>query len=192
MATAQTKLLTAEEFFEFVHRPGNRDRFFELYRGEIIEMPPPNRRHGSICEKVAWTLGSYARQRQKGDVCTNDTGFIVERDPDTVRGPDVTFYDDVQTFDELPVKYEELPPKVAVEVLSPTDTWARMTRRITQMLRRGVALVWVVDPADRSVTVYRPGKEPYVVEEHEELTGDDVLPGFRCRVADFFTLPGQA
>jgi Uma2 family endonuclease len=64
-------------------------------------------------------------------------------------------------------------------------------RKIMDYLQNGVELVWLIDPETRNVTVHRPGKQPYVVEEGHELTGEDVLPDFRCRVADFFTLPGD-
>jgi Uma2 family endonuclease len=80
---------------------------------------------------------------------------------------------------------------LAVEVLSPDDRSGRMTRRVSQFLRKGIPLVWIVDPEGRDVTVHRPGREPYVLDEQDEITGEDVLPGFRCRVADLFRLPGE-
>lgn len=82
-------------------------------------------------------------------------------------------------------------PALVVETLSPDDPWGEVTKRITRFLSRGVPLVWLVDPAGRTVTVYRQGQLPQVVEEDEELTGSDVLPDFRWRVADFFYLPGE-
>src|SRR5271167_23618 len=97
MATVPIKLMTAEEFYEWVHRPENRDRFFELERGEVVEMPPPSKYHGFVCGNVSGVLRAYAIQRQKGYPCTNDSGFLVESDPDTVRGADVSFYEDEQT-----------------------------------------------------------------------------------------------
>jgi Uma2 family endonuclease len=80
MATIQTRLMTAEEFYEWAHRPENRDKPFELERGEVVEMSRPGKRHGMICGNVAGILRNYAVQRQKGYVCTNDTGVVVERD----------------------------------------------------------------------------------------------------------------
>jgi Uma2 family endonuclease len=78
---------------------------------------------------------------------------------------------------------------LAVEILSPNDRAARVVRKITDYLKNGVGLVWLVDPEDRTVTVYRPDKGPFVVEGDQELTGEDILPGFRCRAAEFF-FPG--
>jgi Uma2 family endonuclease len=124
-------------------------------------------------------------------VASNDSGVILERDPDTVRGPDVAVYEDAETFEELHPKYGEVPPLLAVEVLSPDDRADRVTRKVMDYLKNGVVLVWLVDFEARTVTVYRPKNGPRLVGEDEELTGEDVLPGFRCRVADFFLLPSQ-
>jgi Uma2 family endonuclease len=185
------KLMTAEQFFDWVHRPTNENKWFELVRGEVIELPPPGRPHGVVTGNAVWILGGYVRKRRKGYLASNDAGVILERDPDTVRGPDVALYEDAQSFEGLPAKYGEIPPRLAVEVLSPDDRADRLMHKITDYLRTGVALVWLIDPELRTVTVYRPDKGPRVYHENEELTGEDVLPGFRCGVADFFYMPEQ-
>jgi Uma2 family endonuclease len=192
MATAATKTMTAEEFFEWSHRPENRDRHFELEEGEIVDMSLPGQRHGVVCGNASWILGTFTRQRKKGFVCTNDTGLILERDPDTVRGADVALYDEVKRYEELNIKYTEGLPLLAVEVLSPNDKISKMMRRIEQFLAKGVALVWMLDPEARSVTVFRAGQPHFVLEENEQLTGMDVLPDFRCKVSEFFVMPSEA
>ena len=191
MAAVATKPMTADEFYDFVHRPENRDRIFELEQGEVVETSLPGKKHGLICANVSGILGNFAKARKRGYVCSNDTGVIVERDPDTVRGPDLLFFDDVMTFDDVDEKYGETPPLLAVEVLSPNDKAGRVNRRIQQQLRFGTALVWQVDPESLTVTVHRPGMDFYVLDDTEELTGDGVLPEFRCRIAEFFQLPGS-
>jgi Uma2 family endonuclease len=185
-----TKPMTAEEFYEWVHRPENANRWFELVRGELIELPPPVKPHGRVCINVGYQLEMYVRQRDNGYVTSNDSGVILERDPDTVRGPDVALYEDACSFEELHPKYGEVPPRLAVKVLSPNDKAGKVLSKITDYLKSGVELVWLIDPEDRKATVYRPDKSPYEVKGDEELTGDDVLPGFRCRVAEFFFVPG--
>ncbi len=191
MATVTTESMTAEEFFRWVHLPENKDRSFELERGEVIEMPPPHKYHGFVCGRVASAFTNYAESRGAGYPCTNDSGFLVEADPDTVRGPDVSYYEDEQDADTMDRKYTANPPKVAAEILSPGDNANKVTRRVLQFLARGVALVWVIDPEMRSVAVYRPGALPKVLDETDELSGEDVLPDFRCLVARFFSLPGK-
>jgi Uma2 family endonuclease len=196
MATVSTKAMTAEEFYEWAHRPENRDRFFELERGEVVEMSRPGKRHGLICGNVTGILRNYAVARRRGYVCSNDTGVVVERGPDTVRGPDVLFFEDAEHADEVEEKYGETPPLLAVEVLSPNDTHPKIAGRVREQLRFGTRLVWVLDPDAGNVMIYQSGRQTGVVEEKiagpgEDLTGEDVLPDFRCRVAELFNLPGQ-
>jgi Uma2 family endonuclease len=184
--------MTAEAFGAWVQLPENRDRWFELVRGEVIELPPPMKVHGRVCANVAFDLESYVRQRRKGYVTTNDAGVILQRTPDTVRGPDVALYEDAARFDDLHPKYGETPPRLAVEVLSPSDRAQLVTRKITDYLAHGVDLIWLIDPEDHSVTVYRRDRGPLRIDREGELTGDDLLPGLHCRVKDFFLLPEEA
>src|SRR5581483_11370388 len=93
MSTAtRTKLMTAEEFFDWVHRPENEGKDYELYRGEDVEMSRPGERHGLVCANVARILGNYMVQQRRGYVLANDPGTLLARDPDTVRGPDVVYH----------------------------------------------------------------------------------------------------
>src|SRR5579872_5764598 len=112
MATAATKTMTAEEFFEWVHRPENRDRHFELEEGEIVEMSLPGERHGVVCGNANGVMSRHSHQKGEGYVCCN-IGLILERDPDTVRGVDVALYTESRRYDELSLKYTERLPAVA-------------------------------------------------------------------------------
>src|SRR5947199_9538843 len=101
MSTAATnRRMSADEFFAWCNRPENRDRHFELDRGEVVEVSRPGERHGFVCLNVGAILRNYAYQRRKGYACSNDTGLILGRDPDTVRGPDLVFYDAVRRDDD--------------------------------------------------------------------------------------------
>jgi Uma2 family endonuclease len=191
MSAVATPLMTADEFFDFCHRPENRDKHFELERGTVVEMSLPGERHGVVCGNTAGILWTYTRQRQRGHVCTNDTGLLVERDPDTVRGADVTLYDELRKYSELNPKYSDRAPKLLAEVLSPNDKPGQVIRRIYRFLATGVALVWVLDPEDRTLTVFRTGKEPVELKADQEVTGEEVLPDLRIKVADFFAMPGE-
>ena len=193
MSTVETttRLMTAEEFCDWVHRPENTDRSFELVRGEVIELPPPMKRHGVVTGNLARLIGNYLFQRRKGYLTSNDSGVILEHDPDTVRGPDVAVYEDAQTWAELHPKYGEVPPLLAVEVLSPTDKVNKVNRKIADYLRAGVGLVWFADPEEQTLTVYRRGHEPRLHEASETVTGEEVLPGLTLKVADCFFMPGE-
>lgn len=189
---ATTKLMTAEGFYEFAHRPENVGRSLELDRGEVVELSRATKLHGIVAATVTTILSNVAAQRGRGYVCSNGSGLIVERNPDTVRGPDVAYYEDDQTFETMDPMYSESPPSLIAEVLSPGDQISHVNRRISQYLKCGVTLVWLVDPEVRAVTVYPPGKLLQVFFETDDVAGNDVLPGFTCQVAEFFALPGQA
>jgi len=191
MTVTQTKLLTAEEFYQWANRPENEGRCCELEQGRIVEMSRPGKLHGLICANVARILGNHVAARKKGYVCSNDTGVVVERNPDTVRGPDVLLFEDVDKVEQVEEKYGETPPVLAVEVLSPNDSYSRVRDRVHEQIRFGTALVWVLDPDARNVTVHYPDGSDKNVRENEELTGKDAPPDFRCRVAEFFSLPGR-
>lgn len=191
MTITTAQRMTAEEFYEWTNRPENSGKHHELERGEIVEMSRPGELHCLVCGNVTRILGNYTFQRRKGYVLSNDVGIVWERNPDTVRGPDVVLYNHSRRYQDLNPKFCEEAPTLAVEVKSPNDRMNKITRRIAQFLKWGVALVWLLDPEDRTLAIYRLDKLPEVLEEDEELIGDGILPDFHCRVADFFYVPSD-
>src|SRR5438552_2414389 len=191
MATVQTKRMTVDQFYRWANRPENQDKLYELDEGKVVEMPPPGEPHGVLCAFIVHLLWQYVIQRGKGYVCSNDTGLVVKRRPGTVRGPDIMLFDESRPWHKLSHKFAVGIPKLVVEVLSPSDQMTKMMRRISQFLKRGVPLVWLVDPEERAITVYRPGQVHKVVRETEEISGEDALPRLRYRVSESFALPGQ-
>jgi Uma2 family endonuclease len=189
--TCTTNLLTAEEFFAWCSRPENRNRRFELENGEVVEMPSPGEMHALVCWFVIKVLTEYIVRRGSGHLLTNDCGLIVSREPDTVRGPDVMMFLENRTLDQANRGHVDRIPPLVVEVVSPSDRQGRLNTRIRQYHERGVQLVWVLFPEERTLNVYRPDEFPKDLEETDELVGNGVLPDFRCRVADLFALPGQ-
>jgi Uma2 family endonuclease len=188
-ALAKSKPMTADEFYDFVHQPGNEDRFFELERGEVVELKLPGKVHGFVCANVAYVLTNFAIRTQSGYVC-HGTGLIVEEVPDTVRGADVAFYRDDADIDTMERRYSQEPPRLLVEVLSPSDKPGRVVRRTSEYLKCGVGLVWIVDPDARIVTTLRKGREQQTLAEGDVLTGETSLSGLKMRVADLFKKPG--
>lgn len=190
MASVATKSMTAEEFYDFVNRPENRDRRFELEEGEIVEMSRPGELHCVVCGNTAYLFGGYVRKMKRGRVCPNDMGLVLQRDPDIVRGVDVAVYTDKKPYDELSQKYPEELPKLAVEVMSPNDRLGRMIRRIESFLEKGVPMVWLLLPERRTLTIFRRNQETEDYGETDTLKAIPELPRFRCRVAEFFEVPG--
>jgi len=163
----------------------------ELVRGKVIPLAPPKPQHGVIAFEVALALGNFVRQRKLGTMLINDAGIFIERNPDTVRGPDVSFISAARApTKEGLTKYMEVAPELCVEIISPTDRWAEITEKVDMYLAMGVVLVWVVDPEFRKAHVYRRGREPLVVVGAGALEGEDVLPGFSLPLADVFAVLG--
>ena len=191
MASVLSKLMTAEEFYDWSHRPENRDKLHELEEGEVVEVSLPGKRHGLVCANGVRVLGNYTHQKQNGNVFANDMGVILERDPDTVRGPDIALYLETTPFEDQEQKYSESVPTMVVEVISPNDRWSKMQKRIMKFLEKGVKMVWLLEPDERSLTVYLPSQAPMVLEGDAEVTGFGVLPDFHCKVSDFFVSAGK-
>ena len=192
MSTVMTGLMTAEEFFDFANRPENRGRKLELDRGRVVEMPSPGEIHGSVCWIVAVLFGLYVMKRGKGRATTNDTGLVVEEGPGTVRGPDLMFFDEVKPLGKLDWNHTRQIPTLVVEVVSPSDRANSINKRVAQYLGRGVSLVWIIDPEERTVGVHKRGELTRTLDETDELTGNDVLPDLKWRVEDLFKMPGEA
>jgi Uma2 family endonuclease len=183
MVTVQQKLITAEEFMNLPEPVDGSQQ--ELIRGVIVTMPPPKGLHAICCNKVGRRVGNFVEDHRLGWVTSNDAGFISERDPDSVRGPDIAFWS-ITRVPRPPQGYFEVPPDLAIEIVSPSDTFSRTTEKIRHYLGNGVPVVWYVDPELRIVTIYRPDNSMQTLEETDTLEGGELLPGFSCRVAELF------
>jgi Uma2 family endonuclease len=182
MSIAQS-LLTAAEFAKMPD-PGHPQ---ELVRGVVVDMPPPIPLHGLVCGNVYYLVRQFADQHNLGRAFTNDSGVVTERDPDTVRGPDVVFV----SFAKLPPgsrprAYLSVPPDAVFEVLSPSDRKSEVLRKVTEFLQLGVPAVYVLDPDTSRVQCYFPDRPDEILNAADELVGIGPLAGWRVPVAKFF------
>ncbi len=178
-------LVTAEQLLGM---PENR--WCELVEGELKPMSPPSCLHAHVISLLDGILGPYVRKHKLGAVLAGDPGFIVARDPDTVLGPDVAFISAERLAAEpLGDGFREGAPDLAVEVLSPGQPPREGHDKALAWLDAGAALVWVVNPARRTVTVYRSASDTETLSATAELDGSPLLPGFRCPVAGIFAHP---
>lgn len=184
MTTTAVKLITAAEFARMPDPPdGSKE---ELVRGVIVTMTAPGFRHGEVQLAVGSLLRQYARSNRNGRV-TVESGLQTEFDPDTVRGPDVAFWSAERLpLDQTPEVYPDVAADLVVEIQSPSSRRQTTQDKIREYLNRGVRMIWVVDPEARTATVYRQPGEGRLLWHDAALTGEDVLPGFQCRVAEFF------
>ena len=183
MTTAtERKLMTADELLKLPKGDGRR---FELIRGVLIEKMPVGDPH---CEAVALTsaaMVNYARSNRYGVVRTGEPGYWLDRDPDTVRAPDVAWFAPGR-LTRGRRGYPEIVPDLAIEIKSPSNSWPEITAKAYMWLSYGSREAWVGDPETISVRIYRPNAAPVVLGADDVLDGGDLLPGFSIPVRDLF------
>ena len=172
-------LLTAEELL-YTNVPNKRT---ELVRGRLIVHEPPGGRHGYVAANLAFRLSQHVDLTGAGAVFVGDVGFTLHRDPDTVRGPDIAFVRTNRLPKPIPNTYLEFAPDLVVEVLSHHDRPGEVLAKVGDWLDAGARLVWVVDPERRLARVYREDGTEDILDETNQLLGEDVLPGFSCTLA---------
>jgi Uma2 family endonuclease len=176
-------LATADELFVM---PDDGFRY-ELVRGEIRRIPPAGSEHGAVAINIGTPLDQFVKAHGLGVVFGAGTGFKIASDPDTVRAPDLAF-----------VRRERIPeggiprgfwpgaPDLAVEVVSPGDTYSEVEKKVHDWLNAGTRMVLVLNPRTRTVAIYTSHTDVVRLTESDTSDGGEVLPGFSCRVADFF------
>ena len=183
MTSSKQDLLTAEDLLR-LYSQGVRG---ELIRGVLCETLPSGQRHGKIVTNLILELGNLVEQHRLGTLVASDSGVWLERDPDTVREPDIAF----TSVERLPLGeeldgYAEVVPDLVVEVASPSDSRRGVNDKAQMWLRHGVRLLWAVHPDTRTVDVHRPDDPVVILGEDDALDGMDVLPGFSCAVSAIF------
>ena len=183
-----TRLITADELEDMPHRDehGNDCRL-ELIRGELKVMSPTKPLHGIVCARLTVKLGSFVEEHDLGETFGAETGFVVERDPDSVLGTDAAFVSHerlatVENFD----KFFPFAPDLAVEVLSPGNTAREIEEKIAFYFGAGARAVWVFNPKKRTAAVYTSPSEFRTLSERDTLDGGDVLPGFELELSKLF------
>jgi Uma2 family endonuclease len=175
--------MTAEELWRLPDDGMRR----ELVRGELLTMPPSGGEHGLVGGNVLGPLWHHVKSRHLGAVFNAEIGFVIARNPDTVRAPDVAFVrqDRIPTGG-IPQEYWPGAPDLAVVGMSPSDSVKQVEEKARDWLSAGTRMVWVVNPRRRRVTVFRPDRSPIVLTEKDPLDGADVVEGFQIRVAELF------
>jgi len=175
--------MTAEQLLRMPD-DGNR---YELVAGELKMMSPAGGTHGRVAARLNWLLYGYVEAQRLGEVFAAETGFLLSRDPDTVRAPDVACVRAARLPPQTPAEaYWPVVPDLVAEVLSPDTTIRELDRKVRDWLGAGCRAVWVVDPEAHTITVHRSATDVALLTEQDDLEGGDVVPGFRCPVADVF------
>jgi Uma2 family endonuclease len=178
-----TQLVTADELFA-MPKDGFR---YELVKGELRKMSPAGCEHGAVIFNLSGLLAQHIKAHKLGQGFGADTGFKIFSNPDTVRAPDIAFVRRERIPEAgVPKNFWDIAPDLAVEVVSPGDTFNEVDEKVEDWLAAGVRAVWIVNPKGRTVTVYRSPKQVAILTERDELDGGEVVPGFRCPVSELF------
>ena len=180
-----TELLitTADELLEM---PADGCRY-ELVDGVLRKMSPAGAEHGAITSVLHWHLTAHVRTNGLGTTYSSDTGFKIASEPDSVLAPDVSFVAKDRTLAIRDIrKFVPFAPDLAIEVLSPSDSYSETVEKIEAWLAAGTRAVILVDPRLKTVAIHRSPTKQEVLTEKDALKVPEVVPGWSMAVAEIF------
>ena len=183
MTMTETELLTADDLL----CPYSQGVRGELIRGVLHETMPAGHEQGRIVVRLSGWLFQFVEPRGLGTLVASDPGVWLERDPDTVREPDIAYFAAANMPPDVRVPgYAEVAPDLVIEIRSPSDSRREVHDKARMWLSHGVRLVWVAHPDTRTVEVHRPDRAVTTLAGADTLDGGDVLPGFACTLDAVF------
>jgi Uma2 family endonuclease len=161
------------------------ERRHELEAGWLVSEPLPSLLHDRVRRRLERILEAAVAKHGLGEVF-GEAGFVLARDPDTVRGPDLSFVTRERLVGVDYARFFDGAPDLAIEVLSPSNRPYQVRAKVADYLAAGSRLVWIVDPAGRSVTTYRSLFAPIILDADDALACEDLIPGLSIRVGSIF------
>jgi len=185
MSTTSTALMTAEELMELPHGEGFR---YELINGELEKTMSAGFPHGRITMRLAGPLSEFIWTHDLGEILAAETGFQLTFGPDTVLAPDISFIakERLAQVGETE-RFWPAAPDLVVEVLSPSDRPSKVNRKTSLWLGYGAKQVWIVNPKNHTVTIYRSPSDATTFSGSDYLEAQDLLPGFTLSLERIFS-----
>ncbi len=158
---------------------------YELVRGQLVERNM-GFESGWVGSRLLIRLGRYCEEHQLGDVLQSEVGYqCFPHEPGLVRKPDASFIRRGRLpGGTLPKGWAKFPPDLAVEVVSPNDSSDDLEEKLADYERAKIPLIWVISLASRTVMVYRADGTVSRLHENDELSGEAIIPGFRCPIRE--------
>jgi Uma2 family endonuclease len=184
LSVEQPKKIWTDAEFMSLNRDGHR---YEIVDGELIDMGNSGAKHGNVCSLLMILLGGYVHVQRLGAMFDSSTAFKMKNG--NKRSPDISFFakERLKGLEELPTGFLEGAPDLAVEVLSPNNTIEEIDNKIAEYFENGARLVWVINPVQHYMLVYRSGQEPdRLLKSSDSLDGEEVIPGFTLPMSDLF------
>ena len=180
--SAPTKTLVSIE--ELAAMPNST--LHELVEGELLQVSPTKVAHGRFEHRFSRLLGNFVDEHGLGEVMVGEIGMIIRRDPDTVRAADVLFISHERFEQATKDSYLDVPPELVVEVLSPSESWTMVRRKLHDYFEMGVTVVVIADVEQSAITLFRSPTELVELHLGDTLTLPDLLPGFELPLATLF------
>lgn len=183
IVTSEKKVWTDEAFMALP----DDGQHYEIVNGELIDMGNLGAKHGYIAIILSSALFAVVMAQKLGALFDSSTAFKMKNG--NKRSPDISFFakERLQELDDLPTGFLDGAPDLAIEILSPTNTIEEIDSKLAEYFENGARLVWVINPNQHHVLVYRSAQEPdRLLKSIDALDGEDVIPGFSLPVADLF------
>ncbi len=142
--------------------------------------------HGRVVLKFSRIIDTFVEQHGLGQVFVGEVGIYTSRNPDSVRGADVSYISNERLAQARSESYLDVAPELVVEVLSPNDRWSDVMDKLDEYFSIGVQEVWVADPRHKHMFVYSSPTDAKRLTADEKLSGGKILPGFEAVVAEMF------
>jgi len=181
-APTMTRNTWTDGELETLPRDGHK---YELLDGDLI-MSPGYANHGKICMRIGAMLFNFAESRKLGEVYDSSTGFRLT--DDLLLSPDISFVSKARLnkIEPRPDKFLAGAPDLVVEVLSPSDRMAQISRKLEHYFEHGARLAWLVNLPKQQVHIYTADGIEALTDLDDVLTGGAVLPGFKCKLRKIF------
>jgi len=184
----ETLILTATQFDEWVMRTENVEWDFELINGEIVEKMVSYQKSSRFAARLLALIDNYAMHHETGWVTDAQGGYMVGTERYI---PDAAYVSAARQPNPSEAAYNPLAPDLAVEVISPTDSYKDVSRKVTHY-RAANTIVWVALPDEQEIEVHIPGAPVRVLKINDTLDGGSLLPGFAVPLTTIFRHRGAS
>jgi Uma2 family endonuclease len=159
---------------------------YEIVDGELVMSPKNNPEHGHICARLSSALVSHVDRQRLGGIFDSSTGFWMQNE--NLRAPDISFVskDRLKGIKRPARSFFRFAPDLAIEVLSPNNTRAEGQERLRDFFSSGTKLAWIIDPESKSAEICYSLEKRRLVGPNGELNGENIVAGFRYKLADLF------
>jgi Uma2 family endonuclease len=167
------------------------DGLFELVDGRLVEKHM-SFEAGDTAVKAILVLGSFAQQHGLGKFVSEVTFRCFPEKPRQVRRPDIAFISTARLADVPKEGHVPIRPDLAIEIISPGDEVYELDYKLEDYESAGIPLVWILNPSLKTVRVIHPNKPTINLRGDDQLSGEDILPGFAAKVSDLFPADATA